>query len=69
MGRREGRAADEVLRCCAQAGLGIGRGGNPVGEEAVTPLVKNETLLGSPLFLTGHRCRSRASTRAFRCRF
>jgi len=26
MGRREGRAAREVLRCCAPAGLWFGRG-------------------------------------------
>jgi hypothetical protein len=42
MGRREGRAADEALRCCAQAGLSVGRGASPVGEEVLTPLVKNE---------------------------
>ena len=31
----------------------------------MTPLVKIETPRGPPLFLTSHRCRSRAWTRAF----
>jgi hypothetical protein len=50
MGRREGRAADEVLRCWAQAGLCVGRGASPVGEEVLTPPGKKEAPLGTPLF-------------------
>jgi hypothetical protein len=38
MGRREGRAAGEVLRCCAQGGLRIEGGANPVGKERWPPL-------------------------------
>jgi hypothetical protein len=48
MGRREGRAADEVLRCWAQAGLCVGRGASPVGEEVLTPPWKKEAPLGTP---------------------
>jgi DNA helicase II / ATP-dependent DNA helicase PcrA len=43
MGRREGRAAREVLRCCAPAGLRFGRGANPPGRESVTPLLTTYT--------------------------
>jgi hypothetical protein len=43
MGRREGRAAGKVLRCCPQAGLRVGGGASPVGKEVVTPWVKIET--------------------------
>jgi hypothetical protein len=44
---------------------GVRGGSNPVGRESVPPLVKIETPLETPPFLTSHRCRSAASTRAF----
>jgi hypothetical protein len=61
MGRREGRAAGEVLRCCAQAGLRIGRGGQPVGGRGDHPC-QNRDPPG-----TSHQPQmpSRASTRGF----
>jgi hypothetical protein len=65
MGRREGRAPDEVVSCCAQAALRIGRGANPVGKEAVPPWSKSKIPPWDPPFLASHRCRSRASTRTF----
>jgi hypothetical protein len=49
---------NEVVSCCAQAGLRIGRGVNRVGKEAVTPLGQNRRPpLGPPLFspATGER--------------
>jgi len=65
MGRREGRAADEVLRCCAPAGLRFGRGANPPGRESVTPLVKIETPWGPSLFSQATGALPCASARAF----
>jgi hypothetical protein len=59
MGRREGRAAGQVLRCCAQAGLRIGGGANPVGKEVVIPLARDPPF--SPATGAAHV----ASTRAF----
>jgi hypothetical protein len=64
MRRREGRAAGKVLRCCAQVVLRLEGGADPVGKEPATPPVKIDPPKGPP-FLTTHRCRSRASTRAF----
>jgi hypothetical protein len=58
-------AADAVLRCCAQAREGGQRGIQPGRQESGLPPIKIETPLGTPPFLTSHRCRARAWTHVF----
>ena len=70
MARRPGHAADAVLRCCAQAREGGSEGGPTRSARKRPPPHQNrDHPRETPLFLTGPRCRSRASTRAISLTF